>query len=403
MNRKITTKAPHAKQLLDQYLKTKVNERFNNNFTKNTLLMLAPFAASALMTNQLSAQSCGEYPGGVVNSTGIYMGCPDIYIDIDGDGVNDINMFLYGNDVYFNVLNTSNLSVLGTNTSYSFFYAGNATGTFSAGYFPDTDTNFGTIAWFSYSGAPGGNNNFALSGTGFIPITFNGNLGFIEISLDAGGCITVGSFGVEDVAGGIDGPGTVIPGDCSSLLPVEMVSFVSKIVDKNIRLTWETASEINNLGFEVQRSRDGSNFQKVGFVEGVGNSTRNEEYSFIDKNTKSNVEYYYRLKQMDFDGNSEFTDIIKEMVTDASKIAVGDFAPNPASNQVSLDIVSGTGSNSSIVLFNNAGSIVLESSNQLIQGSNRIDLDVSNLPGGSYFAKVMVGDEVSYKKIMVVK
>jgi hypothetical protein len=90
----------------------------------------------------------------------------------------------------------------------------------------------------------------------------------------------------------------------SQPLPVELLAFNGYAkTDANV-LSWSTGSEINNAGFELQRSEDGSSFYKIAFIEGGGNSTSLKEYQFTDKNYTA-IKSYYRLKQMDNDGKSE--------------------------------------------------------------------------------------------------
>ena len=99
-------------------------------------------------------------------------------------------------------------------------------------------------------------------------------------------------------------------------LPVELTSFSAKIIGKTILLKWQTATEINNFGFEVERKilnqvqNDNTGWEKIGFVNGNGNSNSPKDYSFIDKNPDGVAEIKYRLKQIDNDGQFHYSDII---------------------------------------------------------------------------------------------
>ena len=98
----------------------------------------------------------------------------------------------------------------------------------------------------------------------------------------------------------------------NSPLPVELSSFTATYIDKNINLNWRTETEVNNYGFEVERKVGNSSssvsnpietdFEKIGFVNGNGNSNSPKEYSFIDSNPPDADKYLYRLKQIDNDG-----------------------------------------------------------------------------------------------------
>ncbi|MCB9809321.1 T9SS type A sorting domain-containing protein [Candidatus Nomurabacteria bacterium] len=93
-------------------------------------------------------------------------------------------------------------------------------------------------------------------------------------------------------------------------LPVELLSFEAKAIDNSyIQLDWVTATEINNEGFEVQRSTDGIHFGQIGWSNGHGNSNEIHDYVYQDHYVASNVTYYYRLKQIDYDGQFEYSSI----------------------------------------------------------------------------------------------
>lgn len=92
-------------------------------------------------------------------------------------------------------------------------------------------------------------------------------------------------------------------------LPVQLVNFTGKEIKQGILLEWTTMSEINNQMFEIERSADAINFEKIGYVNGNGNSNTEINYSLVDKNVSNGI-YYYRLRQIDFDGQSHISNII---------------------------------------------------------------------------------------------
>lgn len=115
-------------------------------------------------------------------------------------------------------------------------------------------------------------------------------------------------------------------------LPVELTSFSAKIIGKTILLKWQTATEINNFGFEIERALSATmplqGWETIGFVNGNGNSNSIKDYSFIDKHPEGVGEIKYRLKQIDNDGKFEYSDIIN------INLSVNDFElfqnyPNP--------------------------------------------------------------------------
>jgi hypothetical protein len=112
-------------------------------------------------------------------------------------------------------------------------------------------------------------------------------------------------------------------------LPVELVSFSARISDTEIILNWLTATEVNNYGFEVQRSTQIDKWNVLGFVEGHGNSNSQKEYNFIDDETNSAGIYYYRLKQIDNDGAYEFSNQIEVNFETPNSLELSQNYPNP--------------------------------------------------------------------------
>jgi hypothetical protein len=107
-------------------------------------------------------------------------------------------------------------------------------------------------------------------------------------------------------------------------LPVELISFGAKSKQSFIQLDWITATEINNEGFEIQRSVDGENFTSIGWVYGNGSTTEIIEYKFKDNEPMQGINYY-RLKQIDFDGQYEYSNIVSATInSDKSKFEIYD-------------------------------------------------------------------------------
>src|SRR5690606_28158309 len=97
-------------------------------------------------------------------------------------------------------------------------------------------------------------------------------------------------------------------------VPVELASFTASVSDGKVNLSWATASETNNYGFEVERKAEGQEYTKVGFVSGFGTTTETQVYSFTDNSVTSGV-YTYRLKQVDFDGTFEYSNEVEVDLT----------------------------------------------------------------------------------------
>lgn len=118
-----------------------------------------------------------------------------------------------------------------------------------------------------------------------------------------------------------------------SPLPVELVTFQGQLENESVLLSWATASELNNDYFQIERSADGVNFEAIGRVEGNGNSNAFIKYDFTDKNPLAGVNYY-RLLQVDYDQQSEYSKIISVEKKDAK--AVLSAFPNPAKDIVNI-------------------------------------------------------------------
>jgi hypothetical protein len=144
-------------------------------------------------------------------------------------------------------------------------------------------------------------------------------------------------------------------------------------VNKTNVLSWETASEINNKGFDIERSADGSRFEKIGFVDGNGTTSKAQSYTFED-NTPLSISYY-RLKQWDNDGRFELSKVIQISQKTTTKLAV---YPNPVSSVLTLE----TDAKGDYQIINIVGQTVLKGQ------TNAPSIDVSTLPIGTYFLQV---------------
>lgn len=183
-------------------------------------------------------------------------------------------------------------------------------------------------------------------------------------------------------------------------LPIELSSFTGKNTECNtIVLNWETASEKNNDYMEVLRSREGTEFVSVGKVQGA-NKPSGASYSFVDdKGLKEGVKYFYRLKQVDFDGRIEFFDIISVHNECEGLIKSFSIHPNPAIEKVFVSLV-GFNENDEVTLMvtNAIGEKVMTVNNALINDPNEIKLN--NLPAGIYNIKIAGFDEVTSKRFI---
>ena len=161
-------------------------------------------------------------------------------------------------------------------------------------------------------------------------------------------------------------------------LPVELMSFTVKPIDnKVIQLDWQTASELNNTGFEIERSGNGVDFENIAFVEGNGTTFEISNYNFIDETPLNGVNYY-RLKQLDFDGQFEYSKI-EEVAIQQSNHSIINIYPNPVRDNLTIENGQGI-----LTIYNMLGQLVLEMTNN----ESQITINVSDLPKGHYLLRI---------------
>ncbi|MBK7630137.1 MAG: T9SS type A sorting domain-containing protein [Ignavibacteriales bacterium] len=169
--------------------------------------------------------------------------------------------------------------------------------------------------------------------------------------------------------------------------PVELTSFAATTDNKNVNLNWSTATELNNSGFQVERS-SGSEYQVVGFVAGHGTTTEVQNYSYSDKNVDAGT-YTYRLKQVDFDGTFEYSNAIEVEVLGVKEFALGQNYPNPFNPSTKINFSLAVDSKVSLKIFDVLGQEVATLINgQLAAGSQEVSFNASSLNSGVYFYRI---------------
>ncbi len=185
-------------------------------------------------------------------------------------------------------------------------------------------------------------------------------------------------------------------------LPVELTYLRADPIENTyIKVSWETATEINNKGFEIKRSTDGVQFETIGWEAGNGNSSTRINYAYDDRNVIPNQTYYYKLNQIDYDGKSEETYIVAAKITDGSSFVIGDFVPNPTQADARLTITTTESQPIEVKLFNILGAEVIHKNYQLIAGSNQLSFESSGLADATYTAIIKAGNNIYSKKLVV--
>jgi hypothetical protein len=186
-----------------------------------------------------------------------------------------------------------------------------------------------------------------------------------------------------------------------SVLPVELTDFSVKPSPVGFDLNWVTASENNNDYFSVERSTDGRTFASIGQVKGAGTTTEKQAYTFTDKNPLKGYNYY-RLKQVDYDGNSEYSPV-RSVRTGTKSSAI--LSPNPVQqgNNASLIVDSSTENDLTIEVFNALSQVVVQQQTTVSKGVNPIQLELLALPKGAYTLHTRVGIESGQNQQFVIQ
>ncbi len=182
-----------------------------------------------------------------------------------------------------------------------------------------------------------------------------------------------------------------------SVLPVELTNFSAVAAEKQIDLVWETASEFNNAGFEIYRSSDPNRgFESIGWVNGFGTTSQKQRYSFPDVKVEAGKTYYYQLKQIDFDEQSELSKIVSASL--AANELVIDLRPNPASDQLTLSVALEGDHTVNISMLDLLGRTV-HSSNAAFRDFQQAEFDLTQLTKGVYFIRIKLptGEQMTRK------
>jgi len=190
--------------------------------------------------------------------------------------------------------------------------------------------------------------------------------------------------------------------DPANPLPVELSSFTAISKSDQILLEWVTKTETNNYGFEIERKLSG-NWQKIGFVEGNGNSNSTKEYSFTDNKLIGGTKFQYRLKQIDNDGRYEYSAFV-EVENIPTEYALYQNYPNPFNPTTKIRYQLPKESKVVIKIYNILGSEVLELLNKNKEpGIYEVEFNASNLSSGTYIYKISADNFVQTKKMILLK
>lgn len=182
---------------------------------------------------------------------------------------------------------------------------------------------------------------------------------------------------------------------CGAVMPVELISFNVIQKGKNALLEWQTATEVNNDYFEIQRSRDGKIFETIGYETGHGTTSESVNYSYEDQ-TVLHGTYYYRLKQVDFNGQYEFYNVA--MIKLENQSIQFKVYPTVTNDIIQLEMNKSV-SDKTINIYSSVGQLV--ETYQIEGEMQQYNLNFSHLSSGMYIIE-MKNDEV-IKTVRVMK
>ncbi|MEJ2103313.1 MAG: serine hydrolase [Ignavibacteriaceae bacterium] len=189
------------------------------------------------------------------------------------------------------------------------------------------------------------------------------------------------------------------------IIPVEFTSFTATAHSEKVTLNWITGSEMNNLGFEIERKQDNTDWERIGFVEGHGTTTEPQQYFYVDdiSSITSNL-LAYRLKQIDFDGTIDYSNVVYVENTTPTDFSLYQNYPNPFNPLTNIEYSLPVKSQVELVVFNSLGQDVKQLVNEVKEaGKYTIEVNASNLPSGVYFYQIRAGSFVETKKMILLK
>lgn len=172
-----------------------------------------------------------------------------------------------------------------------------------------------------------------------------------------------------------------------TFLPVNYISYEANQIGDKVALKWITASEINNSHFEIQRSKDGNDWMTLGLVQGNGNSDELNTYQFMDINPMSGINYY-RLKQVDFNGEENYSDL-REVIISGSLPDKVSIYPNPAGSFVNVDIPADI-DNVKTEIRTVDGRVLM---NNTFSNTTQAAVSIEHLTPGMYYIHIQMGDQ----------
>ena len=184
-----------------------------------------------------------------------------------------------------------------------------------------------------------------------------------------------------------------VPASFSGIaLPIKIVIFKAVLnPDQSVFLFWQTAQEINNSHYLIERAGNDGNFESIGNLSGAGNSTAITEYSFQDLKPLARANYY-RLRQVDFDGQFSYSPIVSVMVGEAGGVRL---YPSPVQDLLHVQTDAAPEETTQWQISDQTGRLLQSGS-----FSSNIELNVAGLPAGTYTLRLINGQQVQSRQFV---
>ncbi|MBR9978164.1 MAG: T9SS type A sorting domain-containing protein [Bacteroidetes bacterium] len=230
--------------------------------------------------------------------------------------------------------------------------------------------------------------------------------GTVQVTTTSGNLRSVPFDGFPGFGDFTVGQGNPFGGDP---IPVELTSFSARFTDDAVRLNWKTATELNNYGFAIERSTDRERWEEVGFMEGHGTSNSPKSYAWtdrLDERLTRLPELAYRLRQIDRDGTTEYSNIVL-VNTGALPEGVELYAayPNPFNPATTISFSVAETANVTLRVYNALGQVVatLLEGSAMDAGLHTMSFNAETLPSGLYMAVIEAGGALQQQKLVLNK
>ncbi len=248
-------------------------------------------------------------------------------------------------------------------------------------------------------------NNYSINnGIQVLGASLSGSVVTLNTSVHSPNTYTVTVSDVTDLAGNVVNPDfNSAQYVMETTTPVELVSFTGSVNEAgDVELSWITATEMNNQGFDIERREGQGPFNTIGSIDGNGTTTEIHRYTYSD-NSVENKTYFYRLKQIDYNGQFNYSNEIEIEVNLPVEFVLAQNYPNPFNPSTTINYSTPNNSFVSLKVYNILGTeIATLVSKEQTAGKFDVIFNASSLPSGIYFFRLEASDPLSHSRNLYV-